>query len=161
MFTHLFEKILYIPCHSERSEESVLFIYKKDVGLALTDQGNQLFPYSSKNHPLAGFNYSTNTLEYLLLIHKWEFDFCFTPSSHSLHFAIRKISAHYFGVTSDWVRYAHTASYAKSKKIFKKRQFFQRKILIIYVDIKFICIKISCYLRNFSNPSKARVIDVC
>ena len=31
----------------------------------------------------------------------------------------------------------------------------------LYVDIKFICKKISCYLRNFSNPSKARVIDVC
>ena len=25
-------------------------------------------------------------------------------------FAIRKIFAHYFGVTSDWVRFAHTAS---------------------------------------------------
>ena len=124
----------FIPCHCEG------FARGSEVGLALTDQGNQLFPYSSKNHPSVGFNYSTNTLEYLLLIHKWEFDFCFTPSSHSLHFAIRKISAHYFGVTSDWVRYAHTASplekqftglffsaECKIKKNFQKKAIFSEK----------------------------------
>ena len=50
------------------------------------------------------------------VLFKTNFDYCFTPSSRSFRFAIRKTSIHFFGATSDWVRVAHTASYAKSKK---------------------------------------------
>ena len=45
---------------------------------------------------------------------KTNFDYCFTPSSRSFRFAIRKTFIHFFGTTSNWVRVAHTASYAKS-----------------------------------------------
>ena len=48
------------------------------------------------------------------ILFKTNFDYCFTPSSRSFRFAIRKTFIHFFGATSDWVRVAHTASYAKS-----------------------------------------------
>ena len=48
------------------------------------------------------------------ILFKTNFDYCFTPSSRSFRFAIRKTFIHFFGATSDWVRVAHTASCAKS-----------------------------------------------
>ena len=55
--------------------------------------------------------HSERSEESILL--KTIFDYCFTPC-RSFRFAIRKTFIHFFGATSDWVRVAHTASYAKS-----------------------------------------------
>ena len=62
-----------------------------------------------------------------LILFKTNFDYCFTPSSRSFRFAIRKTFIHFFGATSDWVRVAHTASYAKSVLDFlhEKQSFIQ------------------------------------
>ena len=61
------------------------------------------------------------------ILFKTNFDYCFTPSSRSFRFAIRKTFIHFCGTTSNWVRVAHTASYAKSVLDFlhEKQSFIQ------------------------------------
>ena len=58
------------------------------------------------------FRHSERSEESILF--KTNIDYCFTPSSRSFRFAIRKTFIHFFGAASDRVRVAHTASYAKS-----------------------------------------------
>ena len=63
-----------------------------------------------------------------LILFKTNFDYCFTPSSRSFRFAIRKTFIHFFGATSDWVRLTRRPtqnlswiSFSKNSRSFRNR----------------------------------------